>query len=45
MTYNLLHLARLLKSNGGFPAYGNQAKAWKAGERWAFEQVNRSGAS
>ena len=37
MTYNLLHLANLLKKQGGYPAYGNSRKAWDDGERWAFE--------
>jgi multimeric flavodoxin WrbA len=36
MTWNLLHLARMLKSAGGFPAYGNQRKAWDAGTRFDF---------
>jgi len=36
MTWNLLHLARLLKSTGGFPAYGNQRQAWDAGSRFDF---------
>lgn len=31
MTWNLLHLARLLKDAGGIPAYGNQRTAWDAG--------------
>jgi multimeric flavodoxin WrbA len=31
MTFNLLHLAALLKQRGGFPAYGNQPSAWDAG--------------
>lgn len=31
MTWNLLHLARLLKNAGGVPAYGNQRTAWDAG--------------
>jgi multimeric flavodoxin WrbA len=31
MTWNLLHLARMLKDAGGFPAYGNQRTAWDAG--------------
>ncbi|MFN2323245.1 MAG: flavodoxin family protein [Trueperaceae bacterium] len=30
MTWNLMHLARLLKDAGGFPAHGNQREAWKA---------------
>ena len=31
MTWNLLHLARMLKDAGGFPAYGNQRREWDAG--------------
>lgn len=34
MTYNLLHVARMLKDGGGFPAYGNQRSEWDAGCRW-----------
>ena len=34
MVWNLLHLARLLKDNGGIPAYGNQRSAWDAGARF-----------
>ncbi len=37
MTYNLLHLAKMLKAAGGVPAYGNQATAWKTGERFGYE--------
>ena len=37
MTWNLMHLARMLKANGGFPAYGNQRLAWDAGTRFDFE--------
>lgn len=37
MTWNLMHLAKLLKSNGGIPATGNQRTAWKNGERFGFE--------
>ena len=36
MTWNLLHLAALLKSAGGFPAYGNQRQEWDAGTRFDF---------
>lgn len=36
MTWNLLHLARLLKSAGGFPAHGNQRLSWEAGCRFDF---------
>jgi multimeric flavodoxin WrbA len=34
MTWNLLHLARLLRTAGGFPAYGNQRREWDAGARF-----------
>ncbi len=37
MTWNLLHMARLLKDNGGIPAYGNQRSEWEAGARFDFE--------
>ncbi len=37
MTYNLLHLARYLKENGGYPQYGNSRKDWNDGTRWNFE--------
>jgi multimeric flavodoxin WrbA len=36
MTWNLLHLARMLKLSGGFPAYGNQRREWDAGARFDF---------
>ncbi len=36
MTWNLLHLARMLKDAGGFPAYGNQRREWDAGARFDF---------
>jgi len=38
MTWNLLHLARMLKDAGGIPAYGNQRPGWDAGTR--FELAN-----
>lgn len=37
MTWNLMHLARLLKEKGGVPAYGNQRSEWDAGSRFDFE--------
>lgn len=37
MTYNLLHLAKMLKENNGYPAYGNSRKEWDNGSRWNFE--------
>jgi multimeric flavodoxin WrbA len=37
MTWNLLHLARMLKDAGGIPAHGNQRSEWDAGCRFDFE--------
>ena len=37
MTWNLLHMARLLKDAGGIPAHGNQRSKWDAGCRFGFE--------
>ena len=37
MTYNLLHLAKMLKANGGYPARGNVRTEWDDGKRWEFE--------
>ena len=37
MTYNLLHLASMLKANGGYSSYGNSRQEWDDGERWEFE--------
>ncbi|MET7637638.1 flavodoxin family protein [Streptomyces sp. NPDC005438] len=31
MAYNLMHLAALLRDQGGIPAYGNQRARWEAG--------------
>ncbi len=36
MTWNLMHLARLLRDAGGFPAHGNQRSQWDAGCRFDF---------
>jgi multimeric flavodoxin WrbA len=36
MTWNLLHVARMLKDAGGVPAHGNQRSAWDAGCRFDF---------
>lgn len=36
MAWNLMHLARLLKDAGGFPAHGNQPDAWKRGDDLDF---------
>jgi multimeric flavodoxin WrbA len=37
MTWNLLHLARMLKDQGGIPAHGNQRAGWDAGCRYDYE--------
>lgn len=37
MTYNLLHLAKMLQEQGGYPSYGNSRKEWDDGTRWNFE--------
>lgn len=37
MTWNLMHLARMLKSAGGYPNKGNDRNAWKAGCRFDYE--------
>jgi multimeric flavodoxin WrbA len=36
MTWNLLHLARMLRDAGGIPAHGNQRREWDAGCRFDF---------
>ena len=36
MTWNLLHLARMLKVSNGIPAHGNQRSEWDAGCRFDF---------
>lgn len=36
MTWNLMHVARMLKDAGGIPAYGNLLKEWDSGERFGF---------
>ena len=37
MRYNLLHLAKMLKENNGYPTYGNSRKGQNNGSRWSFE--------
>lgn len=36
MSYNLMHTAKMLKDNGGVPAYGNLPDQWKKGEHFGF---------
>ena len=37
MTWNVMHMAKMLKDRGGFPAYGNQRSEWDGGARFDFE--------
>ena len=36
MTWNMLHLARMIKDAGGWPVHGNQRTAWDAGARFDY---------
>lgn len=36
MTWNLMHVAKMLRGAGGIPAHGNQRAAWDAGARFDF---------
>lgn len=36
MTWNLLHMARMIKDAGGIPAHGNQRSKWDAGCRFDY---------
>ena len=36
MTWNLMHMAHLLKQQGGIPAHGNQRSEWDAGCRFDY---------
>jgi len=37
MTWNLLHMAKMLKKAGGIPAYGNLPQEWKSGTHFDFK--------
>lgn len=37
MTWNLMHMAKLLKDAGGITAHGNQRSEWDNGARFSFE--------
>ena len=37
LVWNCLHLARMLKDQGGVPAYGNLPDEWKAGCKAGFD--------
>jgi multimeric flavodoxin WrbA len=36
MTWNLMHMAKMIKGSGGIPAHGNQRSEWDAGCRFHF---------
>ena len=40
MTWNLMHLASLLKRAGGVPAYGNQVSEWNASSLTRVQRAN-----
>jgi len=42
MSWNLMHLARLLKDSGGLPSEGNDRGAWADGQRFGFEKPKDS---
>lgn len=37
MTWNLMHVAKMLKEAGGIPAYGNQRTKWDKGQHFDYE--------
>lgn len=37
MTWNLMHMARMLKAANGIPNFGNDRTAWSDGERFGYE--------
>ncbi len=37
MSWNLMHIARMLKDSDGIPNHGNNRRAWKAGCRQGYE--------
>ena len=42
MSWNLLHLARMLKQAGGYPNHGNDRRAWDEGQRFGYENPEDS---
>lgn len=40
MTWNLMHIANMLKNAGGIPAYGNQRSEWDKGNKFDFKSPN-----
>jgi len=41
MTWNLLHLARMIKDAWGIPAHGNQRSLWDAGCHFDFDKCHK----
>lgn len=41
MTWNLLHLARIIKDADGIPGYGNLLTAWEEGERFGHPDADQ----
>jgi hypothetical protein len=41
MSWNCMHLAKMMKAAGGIPNRGNDRNAWKKGERFGFENPSR----
>lgn len=37
MTYNLIHMARMLRNAGGIPTTGNVVADWKSGDRFGYQ--------
>jgi hypothetical protein len=37
LAYNMLHLAKILKEQDGYPKYGNSREDWDNGSRWGFQ--------
>ena len=42
MSWNLLHLARMLKQAGGYPNHGTDRRAWDEGQRFGYENPEDS---
>lgn len=40
MSWNLIHMARMLKDAGGMPAHGNQVNRWNDGERFGHPDLS-----
>lgn len=42
MSWNLMHMAALLRRAGGIPAYGTSSQAWEAGERFGHPRAGQA---